>query len=211
MDEEIDYQLDDFGKKLDHNKKSSKVAKSNNAIISILLFIIVLLIAASIIIFIYINNKLNEEEDKNQQEKKKKEEDYLLAINGFKEEWYDIYGEKLTNLSYAENGIIPNTYRKGKANYIEELGDINSGKDYTKYEETNVYDLYIPYSSYKRKEKHNGVMLFVHGGGFENNTKEEVECFAVRFVKLGFITTNIEYTNCLDKYKEKSFLGFLTK
>ena len=52
-------------------------------------------------------------------------------------------------------------------------------------------------------------MLFVHGGGFENNTKEEVECFAVRFVKLGFITTNIEYTNCLDKYEEKSFFRIL--
>ena len=67
-----------------------------------------------------------------------------------------------------------------------------------------VYMIYIPHSALNRKDKHNGVILFIHGGGFENNTKEETECFAVRFAKLGFITADIEYSNCLDIYKEKS-------
>ena len=98
--------------------------------------------------------------------------------------------------------------KKNGLNYLEELGEVNEGKDYTKHD-VNVYDLYIPYSSLKRKDKHNGIILFVHGGGFENNTKEETECFAVRFAKLGFITANIEYSNCLDIYKEKSVYRIL--
>ena len=208
MEDDINEQLDDLGKQLN----GKKMTKGIKVTIIVFVAIIILLIGGLIFVFIYMTNKLNEEkriqEEKNKQNQKKKEEDHLLEINGFKEEWYDIYGDRFINLSYSEGNIIPNTFKKGKPNYIEELGDINEGKDYDKYD-TNVYDLYIPYSSYKRKQKHNGIMLFVRGGGFENNTKEEVECFAIRFAKLGFITANIEYTNSLDKYKQKGFFRIL--
>ena len=168
---------------------------------------IILLFAVCIIITIYFtinNNKLENERRYNNGS----EADYVLEINGFKEEWYDIYGNRTRNISYVENNVIPNTFRKNKPNYIEELGDINEGRDYSPHD-VNVYDLYIPHSSLNRKDKHNGVILFVHGGGFENNTKEETECFAIRFAKLGYITANIEYSNCFDKYKEKSFFRIL--
>ena len=210
MEDDINERLDDLGKQLKLN--DNKITKGTKVAIAIFIVVIILLIAASIYMFIYMSNKLKEEkkiqDDKYQQNQKKLEEDYLLEINGFKEEWYDIYGDRFINLSYSEDNIIPNTFRNGKPNYIEELGDINGGKDYDKYD-TNVYDLYIPYSSYKRAKKHNGVMLFVRGGGFENNTREEVECFAIRFAKLGFITANIEYTNSLDKYEQKGFFRIL--
>ena len=205
MEDDINEKLDDLGKQLNGNKISKRIKVT----IIILVIFIIILIAALIFFFFHTTNKLKEEKAiKDQQIQKRKEEDYLLEINGFKEEWYDIYGDRFVNLSYSEDNIIPNTFRKGKPNYIEELGDINEGKDYDVYD-TNVYDLYIPYSSYKRTKKHNGIMLFVRGGGFENNTREEVECFAIRFAKLGFITANIEYTNTLDKYKQKGFFRIL--
>lgn len=156
--------------------------------------------------FFYFQYLIQKEKEDNKNEKSV--EDYLLEINGFKEKWYDIYGNRTINISYLENDVIPNTYKKSGSNYIEELGEVNGGKDYSKHD-VNVYDLYIPYSALKRKNKHNGVILFVHGGGFENNTKEETECFATRFAKQGFITANIEYSNCLDIYKEKNVYRIL--
>ena len=183
-----------------------KLPKKIKTIIIILIIIILLLIASIIFTAIYLT--INQDKESSNQDNKKSEEEYFLEINGFKEEWYDIYGTRRINVSYLENDVIPNTFRSGKSNYIEELGDINEGKDYTKHD-VNVYDLYIPYSVLSRKDKHNGVILFVHGGGFENNTKEETECFAIRFCKMGYITANIEYTNTLDKYKERGFFRIL--
>jgi len=195
--------FDDLEKKLIDKEQ---VPKKIKIIIGILIILIILLIGASIFIYFYFHNK--NEGNKGKEEDKKSEEEYLLEINGFKEEWYDIFGNRTINISYAENNIISNSFKKNGANYIEELGEINDGKDYTKHD-VNVYDLYIPFSSLSRKDKHNGVILFVHGGGFENNTKQETECFAIRFAKLGYITANIEYTNSLDKYKEKGFFRIL--
>ena len=43
----------------------------------------------------------------------------------------------------------------------------------------------------------------------EDNTKEETEGLAIRYAKIGYITANIEYSNCLDKYKEKNFFRIL--
>ena len=203
--EEADGSLGDLeGRLLNEDKLPKKI----KAIIIILIIIILLLIASIIILAIYFTIIQDKDKENNNQDNKKSEEDYLLEINGFKEEWYDIYGTRRINISYLENDVIPNTFRKGKSNYIEELGDINEGKDYTKHD-VNVYDLYIPHSVLSRKDKHNGVILFVHGGGFENNTKEETECFSIRFCKMGYITANIEYTNTLDKYKERGFFRIL--
>ena len=112
--------------------------------------------------FLYFYNKSKNEvnNEKEKDNSNKSEEEYLLEINGFKEKWYDIYGNRTINISYLENDIISNSYRKGKSNYIEELGDLNNGKDYTKHD-VNVYDLYIPFSSLSRKvEKINIMALF---------------------------------------------------
>lgn len=205
--EEIQKSMDDLEEQL---LNENKLPKKIKIIIILLIIFIVLLILIAIFIILYFNNK-GKNQGKNENGKDnsdKSEEEYLLEINGFKEKWYDIYGNRTINISYLENDVIPNSYRKNKSNYIEELGDLNEGKDYTKHD-VNVYDLYIPFSALSRKNKHNGIILFVHGGGLENNTKEETECFAVRFAKMGYITANMEYSNCLDKYKEKSFYRIL--
>ena len=178
-------QLDDLQDKL---VGENKVSKKIKIIIAILNIVIILLITLSISIYKYFNNKLKDEINKRDRHKtdedkskdKKKEEEYLLEINGFVEKWYDIYGNRTINISYLENGIIPNTYKKDGVNYIKDIGEINGGRDYESYG-VNVYDLYIPYSSLERKNRHNGIILFVHGGGFENNTKEETEGLATRF------------------------------
>ena len=140
-----------------------KLPKKIKAIIIILIIIILLIIASIIFLANYSTKNLDKDKKRNNQDNKKSEEDYLLEINGFKEEWYDIYGTRRINISYLENDVIPNTFRKDKSNYIEELGDINEGKDYTKHD-VNVYYLYIPHSVLSRKDKHNGVILFAHGG-----------------------------------------------
>ena len=143
------------GRLINENKFPEKM----KAIIIILIIIILLLIATIIFMAIYFTMNQDKENDISNQDNKKSEEEYLLEINGFKEEWYDIYGTRRINISYLENDVIPNTFRKGKSNYIEELGDINEWKDYTKHD-VNVYDLYISHSALNRKDKHNGVILF---------------------------------------------------
>ena len=205
--EDIPKSLDDLEQKL---LNENKLPKKIIIILIILIIFTIILFLISILMFLYFYNKSKNEvnNEKEKDNSNKSEEEYLLEINGFKEKWYDIYGNRTINISYLENDIISNSYRKGKPNYIEELGDLNNGKDYSKHD-VNVYDLYIPFSSLSRKDKHNGIILFVHGGGLENNTKEETECFAVRFAKMGYITANMEYSNCLDKYKEKSFYRIL--
>ena len=47
-----------------------------------------------------------------------------------------------------------NSFKKGSINFKEEIGNINNGNDYQK-SELNYYDIYIPYSSLKRKNKFN--------------------------------------------------------
>ena len=70
--------------------------------------------------FLYFYNKSKNEvnNEKEKDNSNKSEEEYLLEINGFKEKWYDIYGNRTINISYLENDIISNSYRKGKPNYI---------------------------------------------------------------------------------------------
>ena len=204
--------MDDSGKSSNYFESNlfNENPKHKKIKITIAIFIIaiILLIAATIVSAILYFTKETKKEIQKENDKKQSQEEYLLEINGFKEKWYDIFGNRTINISYAENNIIPNTYKKGGPNYIPDIEEPNGGKDYTKYD-TNVYDLYIPYSSLYRKDKYNGIMLFVHGGGFENNTKEETEAFAERFAKLGYITANIEYTNSLDKYKQRGFFRIL--
>ena len=47
-----------------------------------------------------------------------------------------------------------NSFKNGGINFKEEIGNINNGNDYQK-SELNYYDIYIPYSSLKRKNKFN--------------------------------------------------------
>ena len=120
---------------------------------------------------------------------------------GYEEEWNDLYGEKIINIPYYKNDMIINTFKKDSINFNEEIGNINNGKDYHT-NERNYYDLYIPYSSLKRKNEYNGIILTIHGGGWITGSKELASFFCCRYAKYGYITATMNHTLLVKKYKE---------
>ena len=46
--------------------------------------------------------------------------------------------------------------------------------------ERNIYDLYIPYSTEYTKNKHNGIILFIHGGSWTSGNKSYMDYLARR-------------------------------
>ena len=87
----------------------NKLPKKIKIIIILLSIFIVLLILIAIFIILYFNNRgKNQGNNENGKDNSdKSEEEYLLEINGFKEKWYDIYGNRTINISYLENDVIP--------------------------------------------------------------------------------------------------------
>lgn len=131
-----------------------------------------------------------------------------LGKAGYKEDWNDLYGYKIINLPYFKNNIIINSFKKNGENFNEEIGDINDGKDYQK-NDRNYYDLFIPYSSLKKKSKYNGIMLFIHGGGWTGGKKEFMLHLCARYTKLGYITATMNYSYLNKNYKEYSIFRIL--
>ena len=177
----------------------------------ILIFTIIILIGLLIGIIILSNKKKEINSEKNELKSNEKEQSNFPLLNkpqqqlyekgGYLEPWNDLYGNKTINISYAENNLILNSYKINGINYKEEIGNLNNGNDYHK-NERNVYNLYIPYSSLKRKNKHNGIILMIHGGAWIEGKKENMETFASRYAKQGYITGTIGYTVLSDKYIE---------
>ena len=197
---------------IEENKKNKLYT-----IIKILIIIFSIIIIGLIvgIIILSVQKKANDKEEKNSQDKKDiklPEEvqlsDQLAGKAGYLEPWYDLYGNKTINISYAQNDLIPNSFKEGGENYKDEIGNVNEGKDYHK-NERNVYDLYIPYSSLKRKNNHNGIILMIHGGSWIEGKKEDVESFASRYAKQGYITATIGYTVLSDPYTEYNIFRIL--
>ena len=141
----------------------------------------------------------------------KKENDILIRKNEILK--YDLsvdvgsdlllftFGKILFNLSYTEDNVIINSFAKNGNNFIEELGEINNGKNYTK-NERNLYDLYIPSSAEEKKDKYNRIILFIHGGAWKEGEKELMESFCRIYGSLGFITATMGYTLLMNVYKE---------
>ena len=190
----------------------NKSDKKFKILIISLIFTIIIIIGLLIgIIILSVKKKEVKSEENEENEEKSKEnaiplpsqsqQSQLYEKAGYLEPWYDLYGNKTKNISYAENNLITNSYKIGGSNYKEEIGNLNNGNDYQK-NERNVYDLYIPYSSLKRKNKHNGIILMIHGGSWIEGKKEDVEAFASRYAKQGYITATIGYTVLSDEYTE---------
>ena len=131
-----------------------------------------------------------------------------LRKSGYSEDWHDLYGYKISNIPYFKNDIILNTYKKNGDNYNEEIGEIYNGEDYPK-NERNYYDLYIPYSSLKRKDKYNGIMLFIHGGAWKLGHKGHISYFCSRYAKYGYITATMNHTYLNKKYKGYSIFRIM--
>ena len=179
----------DIVEKKDFNKKSW----NKKLICKILIILIVLILLILLIIFLLYLRKYTIMKEK----------------IGYKESWNDLYGNRTINIPYFKNDKINNTFKKGGANYNNEtIGEINNGKDYTK-NERNYYDLYIPYSSTKKKDKYNGIILFIHGGGWINGQKESLDFLCSRYAKMGYITATMGYTLLLEKYKEYNIFRIL--
>ena len=75
-----------------------------------------------------------------------------------------------------------------------------TGKDGTKLEnivydktrsENNSFDMYIPKSV--STKKNNGVILFIHGGGWSDGNKSDMDYMAQRFARKGYITATLDY------------------
>ena len=147
----------------------------------VLIICIILLAAMSVFFFIKINNN-------NKNNNSKEEEDIIE-----KKIYLDSYGIKLVNVSYSNEGIIPNSFKKTGENYKEELGNINEGKDYQK-SEYNYYNLYIPFSDEKRKKEFNQIFLFIHGGSWSSGNKERMDFLCKTYADLGYITATLGYT-----------------
>ena len=127
---------------------------------------------------------------------------------GFVEDWHDLYGDKITNIPYFKNDVIINSFKKSGDNYNDEIGNVNNGKDYQK-NERNYYDLYIPYLALKKKDKFNGVMLFIHGGGWVEGVKNSFSFLCSRYAKFGYITATMNHTLLTKKYKESNIFRIL--
>lgn len=125
--------------------------------------------------------------------------EFIAGQMGYLEPWYDVFGNKTTNISYAKNGKIINTFKIDGAHYNPEIGNVNDGEDYEANNRSN-YDLYIPYGVLQEKDKYHGILLFIHGGSWIGGEKSEVENFASRFAKLGYIGATMDYTVLLDSY-----------
>ena len=152
---------------------------------------------------IIITKEVNKEEDPAQ-----KILYYLLDKAGYIESWNELYGQNISNIEYAKNGKIENSFKKGGANYKDEIGEINGGKDYEK-NERNIYDLYIPYSTEFTKNKHNGIILFIHGGSWTSGDKGDMEYLTRRYAKYGYITATLSYTLLLENYTDSNIFKML--
>ena len=195
MEEKLD-NLNDTSKEKEEEETTKKygwplVAK---ILIICLIFIIVSLIV--LVILLIISKQEKENKDNKDDEYKKK-----LEKAGYFEPWNDLYGIKMANLTYDNNSFIENSFKKGGVNYKDEIGDLNNGKDYPK-NERNIYNLYIPYSALKNKDKINGVFLFIHGGAWVSGTKEDIEFLCSRYAKMGYITSTMGYTVMSGEYPE---------
>ena len=110
---------------------------------------------------------------------------------GYVEDWHDLYGQKLLNIPYYTNDTIINSFKKGGINFNEEIGNINNGNDYSK-NERNYYDIYMPYSSLKRKNKYNGIILFYSWRRMGKRCKRSHEIFMFQIRKIWLYNRNYE-------------------
>ena len=133
----------------------------------------------------------------------------IMKGAGYSEEWHDLYGDKILNIPYfTKYNKIINSFKKDGINYIEELGEINEGKDYEK-NDRNYYDLFIPYITLKRKDKYNGIFLFIHGGGWQALKKEYISHCSIRYAKYGYITAQMNHTLLAKNNKQNSIFKIL--
>ena len=196
--------------KLGETKNNSKLSKKLIILIACLIIIIITMIIVIIILLTSKEEPKNDEEKKEDDKKEDDDDSYeeILEKAGYIEPWHDLYGIKMPNLSYVKNDVIINSFKKEGDNYNETIGEINNGKDYPP-NERNIYTLYIPYLTLNRKDKYNGIFLYVHGGSWTGGNKEDIEFLCSRYSKMGYITATMGYTVLSGKYPEYNIYRIL--
>lgn len=174
-------------------------------IAKILIFCLIIIVVSLVVLIIILIISRPEKENEGNKDDEYEEK---LKKAGYIEPWNDLYGIKMSNLTYDNNSFIMNSFKKGGINYRDEIGDLNRGKDYPK-NERNIYDLYIPYSALNKKDIANGVFLFIHGGSWVAGTKEDIEFLCSRYSKLGYITATMGYTVMSGEYPENNIYRIL--
>ena len=177
--------------------RSSKLKEKNPKSVFIgvlLLFLIVIISLIFLILFLYrivvpANDNDNEQND------------YI-------ETSFLMYGDKISNISYAKNNTIINSFKEGGDNYNVEIGNVNNGSDYEK-TDRNVYNLFIPYSANKNKDNYKGVFLFINGNLWTEGNKEYLEPLAQIYEQSGYITAVMDYTLLSDNYKQNNIFRIL--
>ena len=168
-----------------------------------ILFAALVLISVALIVVVIIlatkdNNSSDNQEsqdssipkgDEGNNDNKKQVEPSEMEKAGYSESWNILFGERLENLSYVDGDTITNSFKNGATNYKEDIGIINEGNDYTK-TDLNIYTLYIPKEALNKKDKHNGIFLFIHGA---NERKEDIEHYCKRYAKYGYITATMDH------------------
>ena len=181
-------------------------------IIIISLIVIIVALLACIIALAVKKNKVKEVIKYNSKEENEQDKitEQIFIKSENREPWYDIYGNKTDNIKYAINKKIENSFKINGDNYDESIGNINNGHDYDE-NERNIYSLYIPYEAKLRNKqnKHIGIILFIHGGGWVERTKNDTEHYASRYAKSGYITANVEYTVLSDNYTHYNIFRIL--
>jgi len=179
MEVDYEYRLEDPGENTLAEKEHKK--RQKQAYIFILFIVILSLISITFIILYFKKLKSNS------------------VDKGDKEIIRDFY--LYLNISTSENKTIKNSFIKGGENYIEELGDLNNGKDYEENERDN-FDLCIPHTALKNKSNYKTIILNIHGGGWVGGVKSDVLDLCKSYSNNGFISATMSYTLLNGRYKE---------
>ena len=221
----LEYRLDDPGE-IDPNINKKNGQKKYIIIVSILIFVILVLTILFIIELIRAQKLKNDKDDLNNEiedlnkkmtEIEKKNDNltkdnkilkYNISVDAVSDMLLFSLGKRLSNISYAEDNGIINSFVKNGNNYYEELGEINNGKNYP-INERNVYDLYIPLSAKENKDKYKRIILFIHGGAWVGGEKEEMEMLCKSYGSLGFITATMGYTLLMNNYEQANIFRMI--
>ena len=187
-------------------------SKNHNLFYLISIFLLIVLTLVFLILFIFsLSKKKSLEDDKSELKasianlsninKDLKQENDILKKN-LTETYFEwaMFGEKIINISYAEDGKIKNSFGKEGSNFNEVIGEINNNQDYIS-NEKNIYDLYIPYSATQKKNQYNKILLFIHGGNWVKRNKTDFDVHCRTYGSLGFITATMGYTLLIEKYE----------
>ena len=187
MSEDIEYPLKETGEMPEINNERC----SKKLILRIIILIAILIVLVGIILVLYFfafkkSKDENEHTGQDNSQDKDKDQD---KDQGY-EDYIPDYNKLLSNVSYAKDKI-KNTFKIGGANFNENIGNLNNGEDYQK-NERNVFDIYFPDKNVINLKK--PIILFIHGGGWIQNSKEISTPFCLKLTEKGYITVNMGYT-----------------